>query len=158
MVKNKIWSWIIKVLMPIAFLSIVVLYLCSCAEQQKIAGTEYLDDYKIKSSSVFFIRTEVRVDSLVIPANTVGKLRELNPNEKGGINMFIFDFNPKNGKEISLRFVRKELVEKSPTNNPRTFILRGEAESYEGKNCRYKKTLKLPSIPKGEECVLFFNQ
>lgn len=155
--ESKFWNRIIRMLTIGAFLGIILLTLCRCASQQKIAGTEFIDDYSIKKSSIFKISTEVRVDSLIVPANTVGKIRELQPNEKGGINMFVFDFLSQNGQEVSLRFIRKELVEKQPINS-RSFTLRGEAEFYQGKNYRAKKTLKPLSVPKGEECALLFTQ
>lgn len=148
-----------KMLVLIVFLAFLVLHLCNTAHAQTIASSSnepklFIDGCKIKSL-IFSTSVEVRVDSLIIPAGTVGKLRELSPNEKGGINMFVFDFQSKNGTEVSFRFIRKELVEKRPINNPTSFILNGQAEFYEGKKYRAQKTLKPLSVERGKECVLF---
>lgn len=158
--ESKFWNLVIRVLILVALLGILILHFNNAYSQTIISSSEpklFIDGCNKIKSSTFFTSVEVRVDSLIIPAHTVGRLRELSPNEKGGINMFVFDFLSNNGQEVSFRFIRKELVEKRPIN-PKSFILRGEAEFYEGENYRAKKTLKPLSIPKGTECALLCNQ
>lgn len=155
--KKKVSNGIVGVLMMIVFLSILGFALSRCAPQQKIAGSEYIDDYKIRDSSIFFIGTEVIVDSLIIPAGAVGKMREMCPGELG-INMLVFDFQTQNGQEVSLRFVRKGWIEKTPKEISKKFILWDQAEFYESRKYRSKMTHKKLIVPNGGESALLFIQ
>lgn len=159
--KKRIIGWIVRMLILFAILAIVILSFSSCAGPKTFVSSIepqlFTDDYNIRSLT-FLTAVEVKVDTFIIPAKTIGKMREMRPNGRGGINMFIFDFLPKNGPQISLSFIRKELVEKKP-ERPRSFILRGKAELYENKKYRSPKILKDVSIPKGsKECVLLCRQ
>ena len=114
-----------------------------------------------KKSFQFLNNVEIHVDSLIIPAFTLGEAEEIRPDGEGGLNMLVVKFLTTNRKEISFNFIRKDLVsEKKPKSRKKieqSFILVGPAEA--GYKYRHKIIIKsVPSIPKDgpEDCALLF--
>lgn len=136
---------------------------------------KFSDNLNYKKSMTFLNEVEIRtvVDSvtIVIPARTVGQLKEIRGDGKGGYNMFVINFILTNETTCSISFLRKDLVEnrvkvlvknnkgkekiKKVIINPKTFVLRGKAKTlYRG-----REYLSIPSIPKdSENCALLCQQ
>jgi len=118
----------------------------------------FTNNCKLNKLSHLLNDVEIRIDSLIIPALTVGELKEVRPNNEGGLNIVVVEFLSTNKTKISLLFILKNLVDKKSTQNPNSFVLRGKAEI--GYKYRSKTMIETtPSIPKeSEDCTLLFIQ
>lgn len=118
----------------------------------------FTNNCKLEKSSLLLNDVEIRIDSLVIPALTVGELKEIRYNDQGSLTVVVIEFLSTNKTSVSLLFILKKLVDKKSTQNPQSFILRGKAEI--GYKYRFKTMLEtIPSISReSEDCTLLFVQ